>query len=247
MLHLTQAVKGALIAHAKKATKQGVEACGVIVRVGSKRRQEYRKATNAARDPSAFFEIAQAEYNQLTDGVDVVAIAHSHSDASLTFSDADKLASDRLNIPYVLASAVGDVAYYTPAKRPEVDNASLEGRPWRLGQYDCWGLVRDYYAMQGIDLPDQKRNETTRSGADGYYARTLSELGFRLIDFADVRKGDVLLLQLAHRDPDHLALWWGENGANHMLHHAENHRSGRAVVGQYYRQRLAGVYRYGTA
>ena len=84
---------------------------------------------------------------------------------------------------------------------------------------------------KGLICQDQERNETTRSGADGYYARTLFELGFRLIDFAGVRKGDVLLLQLAHRDPDHLALWWGENGANHMLHHAENHRSGRAVVG----------------
>ena len=38
-----------------------------------------------------------------------------------------------------------------------VDYKSLIGRQWNYGVFDCYSIVRDYYALLGIDLPNYQR------------------------------------------------------------------------------------------
>ena len=38
-----------------------------------------------------------------------------------------------------------------------VDYKSLVGRQWQYGVFDCYSIVKDYYELLGINLPDYKR------------------------------------------------------------------------------------------
>ena len=38
-----------------------------------------------------------------------------------------------------------------------VDYKSLIGRQWNYGVFDCYSIVRDYYALLGIQLPNYQR------------------------------------------------------------------------------------------
>ena len=93
----------------------------------------------------------------------------------------------------------------------------LTGRSYLWGIRDCFSLVRDFYALQGIEVPNVPR--VTNPGdyppnheyAHNYFAHWIPRVGFKEIEPHQKAFGDVAVVQLAHPYPDHCAIYLGEH------------------------------------
>ena len=224
----------AIRAHA--AAEYPRECCGLIVAVG--RRQAYRACRNLARDPAEHFALDPKDYAAAEDAGDVLAIVHSHPDATSRPSEHDKAMCDLSGMPwYILSWPEGDLRYLEPrhGRRP------LVGRPYVYGALDCYSLVQDWYqAERGVDLARFPTEDRWWEQGD---QDVLME-SFRAVGFAEVAEpahGDVILMQVGAPVTNHCAIYLGDNM---MLHHMPGKLSGREVYGGYWRERTRLYLRY---
>ena len=54
---------------------------------------------------------------------------------------------------------------------------SLIGRQWQYGVFDCYSIVRDYYALLGIKLPDYERPESFET-CESIFLKNANKLNF---------------------------------------------------------------------
>lgn len=121
-----------------------------------------------------------------------------------------------------------------------VDYHSLIGLPWDYGKQDCYTLVRQYFKLQGVELPDFPRPdelETTPS----IYLREAVLLGFKQVPFAERRPGDVLIMRLGTQHPMHAAVLVNYD---QILHQRQDSLSAVESLRQYHIDRVAAVFRY---
>lgn len=120
------------------------------------------------------------------------------------------------------------------------DYRALIGLPWKYGEQDCYTLLRQYFALQGIELADFERPadlELTPS----IYLREAAALGFKRVDFEDRRVGDVAIMRLGTMAPMHAAIFvepW------RILHQKQDSVSAVEWLSSYYVRKIAAVYRY---
>lgn len=121
-----------------------------------------------------------------------------------------------------------------------VDYRTLIGRNWDYGSHDCYTIIRDYFALQGIILPDFKRPDDLEL-TPSIYLREAVALGFERISFEDRHAGDVAIMKLGTIEPMHAAVFvepW------RILHHKRNAPSAVDWLSSYYVKSIAAVYRY---
>ena len=82
----------------------------------------------------------------------VEAVVHSHPQGGPA-SEWDQTVCSQGSVP---------VAHFEIPERM-VDYQSLIGRQWEYGKADCFTLVRDWFKLQGIELPDYERPESTET------------------------------------------------------------------------------------
>ena len=120
------------------------------------------------------------------------------------------------------------------------DHQSLIGLPWEYGKQDCYTLLQQYFALQGVQLPDFER-PTDLELTPSIYLRELPVHGFKTVEFADRAIGDVAIMKLGTREPMHAAIFvepW------RILHQKQNSISSVEWLSSYYVKRIAAVYRY---
>jgi cell wall-associated NlpC family hydrolase len=121
-----------------------------------------------------------------------------------------------------------------------VDYRSLIGREWDYGKQDCYTIVRDYFELQGITLPNFDRpNELEASPS--IYLREAVALGFKQVPFAERRPGDVLIMRLGTQHPMHAAVLVDYD---RILHHLNDSLSAVEDLRSYYVKSIAAVFRY---
>ncbi len=117
---------------------------------------------------------------------------------------------------------------------------ALIGLPWDYGKQDCYTLIRQYFKLQGVELPDFPRPdelETTPS----IYLREAVALGFKQVPFAERRPGDVLIMRLGTQHPMHAAVLVDYE---QILHQRQDSLSAVESLRQYHIDRVAAVFRY---
>jgi cell wall-associated NlpC family hydrolase len=139
---------------------------------------------------------------------------HSHPDGIGSPTAHDMIYQQQLGIPFVVmvlpdpdVFAFGDLAM-----------APLLGRGFRHGVHDCFSLMRDWYKMRNVVVPDQPRDWSWWSKGQNLYLDNLETAGFQRIDpMKATQEGDVLLFSFNFKVPMHggLVLPGGL-----MLHHA---------------------------
>ena len=82
---------------------------------------------------------------------------------------------------------------------------SLLGRQWEYGVFDCFTLIRDYFKLQGIELPDFERPADLDT-CDSIFLEQAERIGFKQVPYENRRSGDVLIMKLGTKDPMHLSL-----------------------------------------
>lgn len=203
----------AIKAHAMDAYPE--EACGLIID------DEYVPVENKADDPLHDFAVDPA----LLIRHKVQAIVHSHPDGPNAPTRADMEGQLACCIPYGICAVLGE------AKKPffwgdGLPAVPLIGREFRHGpsgtdgRGDCYSIVKDYYAQQGVDLPEFPRDDEWWSNGGNMYENNFAKAGFVEVDVAgDPQPGDLALMRIPPACPvaNHAAVYIGDGLILHQL------------------------------
>ena len=123
-----------------------------------------------------------------------------------------------------------------------VNTQSLVGKAWHYGKQDCYTVVRDYYKLLGVELPEFQRPEDLKR-TDSIFLANAAQLGFTEVDFEDRQHSDVIIMRLGTKTPMHAAIYLS---GDKILHQRTKSLSAVESFGRYYRQRVAAVFRHAT-
>ncbi|WP_250451212.1 C40 family peptidase [Caballeronia sp. ATUFL_M2_KS44] len=224
------------------------ECCGLVVLHDGAER--YVPCRNVAGAPEEHFVMSPEDYALAEDMGPIVAVVHSHPGAPARPSMADKAIAEKSGVDKWVIISVGVQGDGSVGAEdwcefgPSGYIAPLVGREWAHGTLDCYAIVRDWYRLErGIELPDFERAEKWwEDGKSSLYMDNFAAAGF--VDVgqdADLQPGDVLLMQIRAKVPNHAGIYLGNN---QMLHHMYGRLSGRTVWGGMWAHALRAVLRY---
>jgi proteasome lid subunit RPN8/RPN11 len=192
------------------------ERCGVIVKDGDG--QRLIECANVAPNPQETFKIAPEEWAFVNVDYEVVAVWHTHPNASAKPTPTDLSYIELTGLPWHIVSWPEGGHSYT---EPTGYEAPYVGRPFVHGVHDCYGLCRDWYKRElNIDLPNDDRDVEWWNKGQNLYLDGFEKNGFVSIG-TDVRKlkiGDGILMQIRSRVPNHAAIYVGDGKILHHLH-----------------------------
>jgi len=203
------------------------EACGLlIVRKG---REVYRPCRNLATGDDQF-TIAPDDYEAAEAEGEIVGVVHSHPFLPATPSQADMVSCEATGLEWHIVSVPNGVWH---SFRPTGYVAPLVGRVFSHGVLDCYAAIRDgMQQMAGLSLPDYERHDGWWHNGQNLYLDNFSGAGFVAVS-DEIRRFDVLLMQIGSPVPNHASLYLGEDT---MLHHVQGRLSSRDVYGGYWRK-----------
>ncbi|TQC75527.1 C40 family peptidase [Pantoea dispersa] len=194
------------------AGSSGDEVCGLIIDG-----DRLWRCRNMHPDPARNFRIDERDWLEAEAAGEITAVFHSHPQAKLVLSAADRTAQLATGIDWWLASA-GKLRKFRPAPH-------LLGRRFVHGEIDCYTLFRDAYHLCGIDLPDFERTNGWWVRGENLYLKNMTANGFHEVAFDDIQPGDVIIRRaFPECDPCHAMIWLGENT---ILHHEVHGRLSR--------------------
>ena len=218
-------------------SKSPEEACGLIA--GGR----FVPCVNIHPQPVDGFAIAAKDYAKLEDhGIETVF--HSHGGFNSNFSKHDIQSCKAINLPWAMyCTGANSWQFMDPT-----GNAPYINRPWLYGIYDCYGLVRDYFKNEfAIILDDYKRGEEFewKSMEWQMFERNFRQQGFGEISKEEIKKGDVLLMQLQANFANHVGVF------HHPLQkifyqHLLERPSEATVYGGYWEKNTIKILRHGS-
>lgn len=200
------------------------EACGLVVATG--KRQRLQRAKNIAANPTTTFDLDPDAWLQIGDDESVVGIFHSHPMTSAEPSMADLAGCEASAMPWhIINPQTAQYVYFEPTGFV----TPYAGRPYVHGVLDCFTIVRDWYKREAnLELPNFRRTDGWWERGEDLYVDNYGDCGFeRLID-QPCKRGDLFLIQVASKVPNHAAVFLG---GDQILHHAQGRLSRIDVYG----------------
>lgn len=216
------------------------EACGFVVTQGKK--AIFLPATNVAASALDQFVIGHLDYAAAEDAGEILAIWHSHPDASPEPSEADLAGCEATELPWLISSLrmVDDSLIHEGMKlvKPSGFQMDYVGRPYLFGTFDCYSLATDFYEREfGIKLnrfPELRIREWWKQGYDILGEHWESQ-GFALVTDGQFKDGDLLMIAMDSTVANHVALYVT---GDIILHHLVNRLSRRETFGPYWLARV---------
>ena len=231
---MTPESRAAAIEHAKAEHPR--EACGLaVIRRG---RETYLPCRNIAVGTDNF-AIHPEDYAAADEWGDIVAVFHSHPDASSEPSQADRVACEESGLPWFIVSLPDE---QWSELYPIGYKAPLIGRQWSHGVLDCYSLVRDWLKEErDIVLPNFERHDAWWERGENLYVENFAKCGFVEIPESELRWGDCLLMKIRSPVPNHAAVYLGHDI---ILHHFHNRLSTRELFSGIWRNSTTHFVRY---
>lgn len=248
-----------ILKHAKKEYPR--EACGVVVQVGKK--ESYVRCLNIAKDPTQDFKMCPQSFMDAEEQGDIIGIVHSHPDGTSNPSSYDlAVMSINREIELEINPASNAIPWHI-VSWPEGDyrqiipqvHASLLGREFIHGVWDCWQTCSDYYSKyHGIKFERFDREDLWWENKDGpsLYEDAYEDAGFYKVD--EPQLGDMIVMQIGRSfHPNHAGIYLGYTdqfegqglyGGPFMLHHMYSRKSEIIVYGGQWHQRTSMILRH---
>lgn len=224
-----------VMAHA--AAEYPKECCGVIAQ--KSRIERYFPCSNLAEEPTENFHLDPSGYADAEDWGAVIAIVHSHPDATTRPSELDKVQCDASELPWhIISWPEGDWRTIHPR-----GDLPLIERPFVLGHSDCWGLVMSYFRqIHGIELTDYRVDYPWWEDKypDNFYQDCWFECGFREFSGPPL-SGDMVIMQVQANKWNHAGILLE---GNMLLHHLYGRLSQRIPYGGYWMERTMKIVRH---
>jgi proteasome lid subunit RPN8/RPN11 len=183
------------------------ECCGLVIQIG--RAHRYIACENTATDQAEEFRIAPEAYAEAEDLGEVIAVVHSHPDATSRPSAADEAMCSASGLPwYILSWPEGDLRLVEPAAL-----VPLLGRAFVHGVQDCWQGCADWYARAwGLAFPRYERQDGWWERDDGpdLYRQHFEAAGFYPVDRP--QHGDMIVMRIGRAAQDnHAGIYLGSD------------------------------------
>lgn len=200
------------------------ESCGFILKDGT-----YKPCNNIAQDPYKDFKIHKTKYLRYYDKID--AIIHSHDN----FPHASKHDMEQqiaTVVPWGIINLfnkrVEDVFFWGD----QLPIQDLVGRPFYHGVYDCYALVRDYYRLCGLEIPQYPREWLFWYDKIPLIEKNFGNAGFYEISREELQPGDAVLGKVAQQSViNHTAVYLGKNMVlHHLAGHSPHYKNGLSRV-----------------
>ena len=235
MALLNKTIEKQILKHAEDDYPK--EACGLIVKVG--RTKKYVRCKNQSVEHAQDeFVISAEEYSEIEDMGEVLAVVHSHPDATSTPSIRDRAVCSAMQIPWVIVSwPDGDINTIVPEEAP------LEGRHFCHGtDWDCYGLIRDYYdRVLNIKLSRYDHDRFWWETGENMYMDNFENEGFYKVTDGTLKEHDLIIMQIRSSVPNHGSIYLGNNL---ILHHMFGKLSRKDVYGGYWEEKTVAVLRH---
>lgn len=206
-----------VIEHAKKEYPK--ESCGYIA-ADKNSSLKYIPCTNIARQPRKDFRIDPVDYMDIIFQYSApIMLVHSHPDGKAKPSLADMESCNANAIPWFI------ITY--PEKdscivMPENKNFLL-GRAYVYGIMDCFTIVRDFYKLYDIDIPNYYREDDFWNHGYSQYLDLYENNNFERVEgIENLQFGDLVLFNIKCDLPNHAGIYIG-NGT--LLHQPQSRLS----------------------
>jgi proteasome lid subunit RPN8/RPN11 len=188
------------------------ECCGLLLYGG-----DVYPCENQSESPQEAFVISTKIYLSLEKKQGVKAVFHSHSNGNPNFSAADVDLVNRTQKPLILYDVTrNEFSAIDPSGK-----TPLIGRDFVYGIYDCFSLVRDYYAQErGITIPNYHRSSDEPvwdKNEWDWIDKEYERVGF--IEVKQPEVGDVIAMSIGANalGINHLAVYLGDDKFIHQL------------------------------
>lgn len=176
--------------------------------------------------------------DSITDTLVGMVLYKSDEDVfSITEDEREEM--NKLKIPLVTLGSSKDISeVFIPDRFFE--NSNLINRPFLHGMFDCYTLIRDYYRRNfNILLPTNiQRNWEWWTDGSNLYVDNARSYGFE--EVTDIKKHDVLVMNIGSQVPNHGAIYIGDNK---ILHHIGGRFSTVENLKSSYKHSLSVIYR----
>ena len=212
------------------------EACGVVGIVkGKKRWFPCRNVAEGCED----FVMCSEDWFRIRQQADVLAIVHSHPDASSEASENDINNCNALQVPYWIFSYP---EMDLNKVEPETVQNTLIGREYAFGILDCFEASRDWLIEKAnITIPARAPFEDDWWERDLDYFTEERIRGWNLVKVDEAQEHDVLVFSVEAEVGNHCGVYLGNDV---FFHHAVNRLSCRESLYPFWVKHLIGIYRY---
>lgn len=231
---ITESSKNMAVRHAKAEFPR--EACGLFT--VDTNGVLYHACENISKDRDTFI-MAPEDYLKATKFGKVVGLFHSHCNCPPTPSDADRAVCEATQVPsyiFSLPNELWETVY------PAGFEAPYLGRRWVYGVFDCYSLMKDWLKREKkIELPEFERRPEWWNKGENLFLDNLELNGFKKIPLKELQRGDIILMQISSKVPNHVAVYLGNDK---ILQHLINRISSEYVYGGYWHKVTSACYRH---
>jgi proteasome lid subunit RPN8/RPN11 len=219
------------------------EVCGVFLEKNGE--MSLKQCKNIALKTEKRFIISPKELFQIL-AEDYLLVGYYHSHHNENLSDVDKTCSDGFGLPIVCYSfGIGDFLEYSPNTYKNY----YTGRRFKIGENDCFSLVRDFYKTEfNISIHDYHRTENWVEQNPYIIWENFEKEGFVKVESTvnlhilnRLQRGDIFLMRFV-KTIEHFAIFL--NGE--ILHHPRGQFSCIEPLSDSMMKRIVGVVRHKT-